>query len=507
MATRTASSDQGREEVITSAPTSISTDSGCVLGPGQSGTSWDRPPSPCYYERADVRRYDSTKPTTWTSFFRRIKNTIAAKGAIPDNQKKGIILEALDDATLDRLERWLEPISTEAASYNDILESLGFNIKSQVNLTVQYITFTGRKQQTGESALAYADAVSVLASTIGLADRAVRDELCMHQFVAGVQDTVLQERLLDILDPNLNTVVDMASQHKSTRQSAASVRGDSGNGVYRVSAGATARRGSGAPICYYCAGPHVATDCKEDRSKMFCAKCKGKGHVAEACRGGKKKALRKKGRQPETSCLVQDGSAQVGTSPVNSSQVPGSAAPATGTQRSGAARTTYGQLVVQDALAAPQPSLAELPLTPEPPAWESEGLFCINHPFSELDVPPQDIVFVGVQGSLLDFIVDKGAGRAMVSMPTYLDLPDRPPLHAIPKLFHGWDSSMVINMAGFCGVDVEYKGRRHRLPLLVANGDGPNLLGRNWFQALGFALVEVEGVNQVMDCNNILQMV
>lgn len=52
-------------------------------------------------------RYDSTKPTTWTSFFRRIKNTIAAKGAIPDDQKKGIILEALDDATLERLERWL----------------------------------------------------------------------------------------------------------------------------------------------------------------------------------------------------------------------------------------------------------------------------------------------------------------------------------------------------------------------------------------------------------------
>lgn len=123
-----------------------------------------------------------------------------------------------------------------------------------MNLTVQYVTFTGRKQQTGESALAYADALSVLASTIGLADRAVRDELCMHQFVAGVQDTGLQERLLDILDPNLNKVVDMASQHESTRQSAASVRGDSRNGVYRVSAGATARRGSlllrGSSCCY-----------------------------------------------------------------------------------------------------------------------------------------------------------------------------------------------------------------------------------------------------------------
>ena len=66
---------------------------------------------------------------------------------------------------------------------------------------------------------------------------------------------------------------------------------------------------------------------------------------------------------------------------------------------------------------------------------------------------------------------------------------------------------MVIEMKGYCGVHVEYKGRKHYLPLLVAKGDGPNLLGRNWFRPLGFALVEAEGVNRVTDVSDIYNLV
>ena len=51
-------------------------------------------------------RYDSRQPGTWATFFRRIKTHIAAKGRIDDAQKRGILLDALDDHTLDRLERW-----------------------------------------------------------------------------------------------------------------------------------------------------------------------------------------------------------------------------------------------------------------------------------------------------------------------------------------------------------------------------------------------------------------
>ena len=451
---------------------------------------------------AATNRYDSAHPETWSSFFRRVKNFIASKGEVSDGQKKGIILDALDDKTLDRLERWLEPLTTASADYAQITGCLATNIKSVVNPTVQFIQFTARRQQTGESAAAFADALSVIASSTGFEDRQVRDTLCMHQFIAGVNDPVLQERLLALREPTLGGAIDAACQFEIMRQSAALVQAGP-DAVYRVSSGTAAGHNSPTVKCYYCAGSHLAMDCKVDRTKLFCAKCKGKGHVGEACRGGRKKNFKKKGRQQEKSLLVQDSGAQSGPSP-------GTSAPTAPSPRP--AQRPAPQLVVMDTpppphTPPPPPPQTECSYFPEFSDSDSEGLFCIGDCSGEPEVPPQDVKCVTVQGTKLYFIVDNGAGRAMVGMPTYLALPDRPPLRPIPKLFHGWDSSMVINVAGYCGVRVNYKGRQHHLPLLVAKGDGPNLLGRNWFKALGFALVETEGINEVIDFNSVLDMV
>ena len=63
---------------------------------------------------------------------------------------------------------------------------------------------------------------------------------------------------------------------------------------------------------------------------------------------------------------------------------------------------------------------------------------------------------------------------------------------------------MKIDIAGYCGVRVFYKRQHQQLPLVVARGKGPNLLGRNWFKPLGFA---ISGVNTVSDVSPTLEMV
>lgn len=242
-------------------------------------------------------RFDSAYPEKWGNFFRRIRQHVASKGNISDEQKKGIILDALDDPTLDRLERWLEPITLEAAAYFDVVDSLEFNLRHQVNCTVQYIQFTQRKQQPGESALAYSEALSVLAATMGFDDRPVRDRLVMYQFVAGVCDPALQERLLDLADSTLSRVIDTATQHEATRRSAAAARAEA-EGVFKVmSASGQASQGS-KPFCYYCAGPHLANACTADRSRFYCSACGVKGHISKACQGGTRtKKSRKKAKE------------------------------------------------------------------------------------------------------------------------------------------------------------------------------------------------------------------
>lgn len=39
-------------------------------------------------------------------------------------------------------------------------------------------------------------------------------------------------------------------------------------------------------------------------------------------------------------------------------------------------------------------------------------------------------------------------------------------------------------------VQVEWKGRVAKLPLLVMKGEGPSLVGRNWFPMLGIQLTD-----------------
>ena len=49
-----------------------------------------------------------------------------------------------------------------------------------------------------------------------------------------------------------------------------------------------------------------------------------------------------------------------------------------------------------------------------------------------------------------------------------------------------------IDLLGACDVTVNFKSRCQRLTLMVTEQDHANLLGRNWFEALGIAVVGIK---------------
>lgn len=69
---------------------------------------------------------------------------------------------------------------------------------------------------------------------------------------------------------------------------------------------------------------------------------------------------------------------------------------------------------------APPPALPLWPGSQED--FDSEGLFCMGALFQAQDVPPPDVVDVGVQGKTLKFVLDNGAGWV-----AYLPGAPRPP--------------------------------------------------------------------------------
>ena len=50
-------------------------------------------------------------------------------------------------------------------------------------------------------------------------------------------------------------------------------------------------------------------------------------------------------------------------------------------------------------------------------------------------------------------------------------------------------SNVTVDTLCKCFVNVRYNNKTfHNLPLLILSGDGPNLLGRNWFSTLGISI-------------------
>ena len=114
-------------------------------------------------------RFDSKLPETWASFIRRFKFHVDSKGNISNEQKRGMLLDALDDRTVDRLDQWMSPIGLSTATYAALLATLEARMTHTVNSTIQYVNFINRKQLPGESHATFSEDLSRLAGLFGVA--------------------------------------------------------------------------------------------------------------------------------------------------------------------------------------------------------------------------------------------------------------------------------------------------------------------------------------------------
>uniref|UniRef100_A0A2H1V9U2 SFRICE_009183 n=1 Tax=Spodoptera frugiperda TaxID=7108 RepID=A0A2H1V9U2_SPOFR len=90
--------------------------------------------------------------------------------------------------------------------------------------------------------------------------------------------------------------------------------------------------------------------------------------------------------------------------------------------------------------------------------------------------------------------VDSGAAFSIINERTW----DRLPPRAAPRPLHTrlrtWNDSRVL-VIGQATVTVQYKDIKRDLTVVVAKGSGPNLIGRDWFEALEISV----SVNKIFD--------
>lgn len=112
------------------------------------------------------------------------------------------------------------------------------------------------------------------------------------------------------------------------------------------------------------------------------------------------------------------------------------------------------------------------------------------------------IVHVTVNGKPISFEIDSGATCTLISRQTFNQLSTG---SSIPQLYHSniklstWGQTSVLKVIGKFHAQVSYNGTTAKLPVLVGEENGPNLLGRNWFQPLR---ISIHGLNQLSAQND-----
>ena len=100
-------------------------------------------------------------------------------------------------------------------------------------------------------------------------------------------------------------------------------------------------------------------------------------------------------------------------------------------------------------------------------------------------VQPLKVTVIANSGNL-EMEVDTGASTSIISEQTYDQLwpKDRRPILQPTAVKLCTYSGEQLNFKGVITVEVQYNGQSESLPLIVANGQGPSLLGRDWLTTI-----------------------
>lgn len=394
-----------------------------------------------------IEEFSEDKHSSWLEYAERLECFFVANDIVNAEKKKAVFLSVCGPATYSTLRSLLTPRLPNAVAYDDIMACLGRHYSPAPSPIVQRFNFHHCKQKPDQSIASYIAELKKLSVYCEFGDQL--ENMLRDRIVCGVLDINLQRRLL--AEPNLTFA--MAEEKAVSAETASSnarmlrpvepLALDTATDVNQTQP--SPRRGQrvtgdankARKPCFRCGGPHAPLDCRF--SSAVCHFCKSRGHIARVCM--------KKARTSTSSTATH---------------------------------------VVE-----------LLPKQTDHPVVETDENYLINS-LTDRNMHQRKMPYnatVTVNSKQLKMEVDSGAACSLISENTFNFLwSDRAPkLIDDDRVLKQW-SSAPLNVLGKVIVTVKYRNRECALPLLVIQGHGTSLLGRDWFDALG---IEVTGVHQV----------
>ena len=382
-----------------------------------------------------IEEFDGSKEADWQQYVERLAHFFTANGITDADKKRAVFLSVIGAATYKTLRNILSPAKPGDKTYEELIEKLSRHFRPAPSEIVERFKFHSRSRLPGESVATFVAELRSLSEFCNFGD--TLDVMIRDRLVCGINDITIQKRLLS--EPGLTyaKAVEIAQSAETAAQSLRELRGKRENGapsgtprnqspqqegVHRASEPQPTRKST--LTCYRCGrAGHTVTNCKVDKD-VECHQCGKKGHMKRACRGKPRSGQRRPGKKQVKK--VEDDKEEESDSDDSSIK----------------------HLSLKGTKRAP-------PIT----------------------------VDMKVDNCLITMEVDTGASLSLMSYNTFSGVWPGRSLESTDVRLRTY-SKEPIPVLGCTYVDVEYNGQTGQFPLVIVEGSGPTLLGRDWLSQI-----------------------
>ena len=377
----------------------------------------------------------------WDSYTERIGQYFLANDVKDADKKRAILLSTYGPSTYRTIKNVLAPQAPADVPYEDIVRAMSTHLQPKPSVIVERYKFHSRSRHPGESVADFVAELKRLSEHCEFG--AALDEMIRDRIICGIVDERWQKRLLAEPKLSYEAAFQLALAMETAERQVKDMHSKSSENVAVHRVHQSSRAGISVPHksprdCYRCGKPHNVGDCPHLES--VCHSCGKKGHLSRVCRS-KPKNSRASNRKQQAKQPVPH-------------------------------KRTHQVTADKSTVAAHNPDA-------------DPNVYTMFH----LPTPRSDplAVKVSLNGVPVEMEVDTGATLSIISKATYHKLwppPSTPSLQPTTARLKTYYTGEPITVEGSLDVRVAYQNQSLQSSVLVVDGDGPSLLGRDWLEHL-----------------------
>ena len=341
---------------------------------------------------------------------------------IPENRRVPVFLTVIGTKNYSLLSDFYSPDKPKDKDLEELITTLQSHFDPPLIVIAERFHFYKRDQRSGESIVDFVAELRRLATNCKFGTSL--DDALRDRFVCGLKSEDIQKRLLTEKELTMKGAVELATSLYSAEKNSCAMQPMRAGDVKAV-------RISQQP-CFRCGRKgHGASVCRfKDATCHVCGK---KGHIASVCRNKKE----------STAIAKKKGF----------------------TVKHKVAKNDANWVGIEDE--------------------DSDcALFTVTSMHSTQSSPPIS-ARVKVNGVYIEMELDTGAAMSLISQSTKDKLLPSAILQTSDIVLRTYSSQPII-VVGQTVVQVRYEDQEAQLPLLVVEGKGPSLIGRNWMSHINF---------------------